>query len=108
MPQNLKPAVADALNELLAPVQKEFASTPDWKEVTEKAYPPPEIKKKEKKPKNRGTRFPGSRETVEAKPDGHIEGNGKDDVNLDENAEKALKDLNMKADGVVDYPLENI
>lgn len=103
MPQNLKPAVATALNELLAPVQEEYASTPEWREVTEKAYPPPETKKKEKKAKNLGSKFPGSKKPVEAKPDGHIEGKGKEEVNLDESAEKALKDLNLKGNEVVDY-----
>ena len=96
MPQYLKPAVTFALNELLAPVQEEFQSTPAWKEIAEKAYPPPEVKKKEKKVKNLGTRFPGGSKNIEAKPDGHVEGIGKDQVNVTTGVGKAMEDLNVK------------
>ncbi|EFY95451.1 hypothetical protein MHUMG1_07736 [Metarhizium humberi] len=56
-PQLLKPAVAKALNELLAPMQAAYQASKDWQEVALKAYPPPP--KKEKKVKNKGTRHPG-------------------------------------------------
>ncbi|KAF7562297.1 hypothetical protein G7046_g1803 [Stylonectria norvegica] len=56
-PQILKPAMAKALNELLAPIQEAYNASPEWQEVALKAYPPPP--KKEKKVKNRGTGFPG-------------------------------------------------
>lgn len=59
-PQLLKPAVTKALLELMAPIQAEFRASKEWQEVTEKAYPPPEVKKKEKKVKNKGTRHPGA------------------------------------------------
>jgi len=58
-PQLLKPAVSTALNKLLAPIQAAFQSSPEWQEITLKAYPPPEKKeKKEKKVKKMGTRHP--------------------------------------------------
>lgn len=56
-PQLVKPAVAKVLNEIMAPIQEDFQSSKEWQEITLKAYPPPV--KKEKKAKNRGTRFPG-------------------------------------------------
>ncbi|KAK2595227.1 Tyrosine--tRNA ligase cytoplasmic [Conoideocrella luteorostrata] len=56
-PQMLKPAVAKALNELLAPIQSAYQASKDWQEVALKAYPPPP--KKEKKVKDKGSRHPG-------------------------------------------------
>jgi tyrosyl-tRNA synthetase len=64
-PQLLKPAVIQALNGLLAPIQAEFEASSEWKKITELAYPPEVKKGKEKKVKNKGTRFPGA-----AKADG--------------------------------------
>lgn len=58
-PQLVKPAATKALLELMAPIQAEFEASKEWQEVTEKAYPPEEKKKKEKKVKNKGTRHPG-------------------------------------------------
>ena len=82
-PQILKPAVVEALNALLAPVQKEFQNNAEWKEVEKKAYPPPPAeKKKEKKAKNKGTFHPGAAKKVEAKPDGHVEGADKAAVDV--------------------------
>lgn len=46
-------------HELMSPIQAEFEASKEWQEVTLKAYPPPV--KKEKKAKNRGTRFPGAK-----------------------------------------------
>ena len=43
---------------MLAPIQAAFAASPEWQDITAKAYPPEE-KKKEKKVKNKGTRYPG-------------------------------------------------
>ncbi|SPQ26567.1 17227751-65ca-4db9-b947-1243a3150efc [Thermothielavioides terrestris] len=57
-PQLLKPAVARDLNALLAPIQEAFQASKEWQEIAEKAYPPPP--KKEKKVKNKGTRYPGA------------------------------------------------
>ncbi|KAK4140552.1 tyrosine--tRNA ligase, cytoplasmic [Dichotomopilus funicola] len=56
-PQLLKPAVTRDLNLLLAPIQEAFNASKEWQEIGEKAYPPPP--KKEKKVKNKGTRYPG-------------------------------------------------
>jgi tyrosyl-tRNA synthetase len=65
-PQLLKPAVAKELNTLLAPIQEAFQASKEWQEIAEKAYPPPP--KKEKKVKNKGTRYPGGgKEQAEAK-----------------------------------------
>jgi tyrosyl-tRNA synthetase len=44
----LKPAVAEALVELMAPIITAFEASKEWQEITLKAYPPPEKKKKEK------------------------------------------------------------
>jgi len=48
--------VAAALNILLAPIQEAYHASPEWQEVTLKAYPPPA--KKEKKVKQKGTQHP--------------------------------------------------
>ncbi|KAH8754128.1 hypothetical protein F5883DRAFT_187188 [Diaporthe sp. PMI_573] len=61
-PQILKPAVSKALNALMAPVRDEFANSPDFKELVERAYPPEVKHVKEKKKKDRGTMFPGAKE----------------------------------------------
>ncbi|KAM5380734.1 hypothetical protein ACJA88_005063 [Fusarium oxysporum] len=58
-PQDLKAAVTKGFHELMSPIQAEFEASKEWQEVTLKAYPPPV--KKEKKVKNRGTRFPGAK-----------------------------------------------
>jgi tyrosyl-tRNA synthetase len=81
----LKPAVSKVLNELLAPIQAAFAASKEWQEVADRAYPPPP--KKEKKVKNRGTRFPGAqKEKAE-----------KDRAELEKSVEKAAE---KSADGV--------
>jgi tyrosyl-tRNA synthetase len=49
--------VAKALNELLEPIRKAYEDSPEWQEITLKAYPPPA--KKEKKKKDKGSRYPG-------------------------------------------------
>lgn len=43
----------------MASIISEFESSPEWKEITEKAYPPPVSNKKVKKPKDKGSRHPG-------------------------------------------------
>jgi tyrosyl-tRNA synthetase len=71
-PQTLKPAVTEALIQLLEPIQAEFQKSPQWKDIETKAYPPPPAPpKKEKKKKDKGAFYP---KKVEAKPDGHVEG----------------------------------
>jgi tyrosyl-tRNA synthetase len=65
----LKPAVADAIVELTAPIREAFEKSPEWQETAKKAYPPPppkvkkEKKQKDKKPKDKA---PGNPGTVEA------------------------------------------
>lgn len=59
-PQLLKQAVTKGLNDLLDPIRKKFESDKEWQACSEKAYPPPEVKKKEKKVKNKGTGHPGA------------------------------------------------
>jgi tyrosyl-tRNA synthetase len=59
-PQLLKPAVADALIELTAPIRAAFEASPEWQEVILKAYPPPVQEKKKKKSKDKGSRHPGA------------------------------------------------
>lgn len=96
-PQDLKPAVTAALNELLEPVQAEFQATPAWQEIEQKAYPPPPSeKKKEKKKKDKGTFHPGAKK-VEAKPDGHVEGKDKAEVDVGtQSGEKTIENLTLE------------
>lgn len=67
-PQMLKPAIAEALVELLAPIQKAFQESKEWQENEKKAYPPPEEKKKVKKVKDKGTRHPGAQKAEVPNP----------------------------------------
>ncbi|KAL2863252.1 tyrosine--tRNA ligase TYS1 [Aspergillus lucknowensis] len=57
-PQDLKPAVAAALVDLMSPIQAAYQASPEWQEITLKAYPPPV--KKVKKVKDKGSRHPGA------------------------------------------------
>ncbi|CCK68942.1 tyrosine--tRNA ligase TYS1 KNAG_0B05090 [Huiozyma naganishii CBS 8797] len=60
-PPDLKTGVADAINTLLAPLKKEFAENKEYQEAEAKGYPAVEKNvKKQKKPKNKGTRYPGA------------------------------------------------
>lgn len=59
-PQLIKPAVADALVELIAPIRAAFEASPEWQDVIQKAYPPPPQKEKKKKQKDKGSRHPGA------------------------------------------------
>lgn len=59
-PQLLKPAVSKALNKLLAPIQEAYQKSKEWQEITLKAYPPEDKKKKVKKVKDKGSRYPGA------------------------------------------------
>ncbi|KAI1917773.1 Tyrosine--tRNA ligase cytoplasmic [Ophidiomyces ophidiicola] len=66
-PQMLKPAVAAALISLMAPIQAAYEASPEWQEITLKAYPPPVVQKKQKKVKDKGSRYPGAaRADIEA------------------------------------------
>ncbi|WPH00075.1 tyrosyl-tRNA synthetase [Acrodontium crateriforme] len=103
-PQDLKPAVTDALLEILNPIRKAFDESKDWQEVEKKAYPPPVVVEKKKKVKNLGTRFPGAKPAgeagakIEAKPDGHIEGKDAQELSVGKITEEALSKLQVTDD----------
>jgi tyrosyl-tRNA synthetase len=61
-PQDLKLGVTDAINELLAPVRAELLNDEEFKQIEQAAYGPDEPKetKKVKKPKNKGSMYPGA------------------------------------------------
>ncbi|PLB38056.1 tyrosine--tRNA ligase TYS1 [Aspergillus candidus] len=67
-PQLLKPAVSKALLDLLAPIHAAYQADAEWQEITDKAYPSTE-KKKVKKVKNKGTRYPGAGQESQGLPD---------------------------------------
>lgn len=99
-PQDLKKAVTKALNGLLEPVLAAFKASPEWQDIEQKAYPPvvEEKKKKDKKPKDKGTRAPDRK--VEARPDGSVQGQAKDQVNIAGNATEAMGDLRLANEAV--------
>lgn len=96
----LKSGVTNALSALLEPIQADFQASQDWQAVEKKAYPAPETKKKEKKVKDKGSKHPGAAKGVEAQPDGHVEGEGKTQVDLGSGAESAMDKLDIKTNGV--------
>ncbi|TKA30312.1 hypothetical protein B0A50_02539 [Salinomyces thailandicus] len=107
-PQTLKPAVTDALMEILAPIRTAFEADAQWQAIEQKAYPPPPAPEKKKKVKNLGTRFPGSSKPapeaangagVEAKPDGRVVGDGAQEVSVGKSTEEAMEKLSMQSPG---------
>ncbi|KAJ5173165.1 hypothetical protein N7492_005758 [Penicillium capsulatum] len=64
-PQLLKPAAADALTRLMAPIHKAYTESAEWQEINLKAYPPPVVQKKVKKVKDKGSRHPGANKEQE-------------------------------------------
>lgn len=98
-PQMLKPAVTNALLEIVDPIRKAYEASKEWQEVDQKAYPPPPAPEKKKKVKNLGTRFPGNQPvangSVEAKPDGHVEGPGSTEASVGRSAEEAMEKLRV-------------
>ncbi|OJJ44435.1 hypothetical protein ASPZODRAFT_101537 [Penicilliopsis zonata CBS 506.65] len=68
-PQLLKPAVAEGLVSLMAPIQAAYQASPEWQEITAKAYPPEIAPKKQKKVKDKGSRYPGAPKE-QSKPEG--------------------------------------
>jgi len=50
----------------MAPIQEAYQASTEWQEVTLKAYPPAE--KMVKKVKNKGTRYPGSKDGEAPEP----------------------------------------
>lgn len=60
-PPDLKIGVIDAINGLLAPLRDEFANNKEFQEAELKGYPAAvEKTKKAKKPKNKGSKYPGA------------------------------------------------
>ena len=91
-PQLLKGATAKALNALLAPIQAEYRESKEWQEVEKKAYPPAEPPKKQKKVKDKGSRYPGAG-SVTVQPDGSVGGAGEAKVSVGSGAEAAIERL---------------
>lgn len=60
-PPDLKSGVAVSINALLAPIREEYKNNAEFQEASAKGYPEPskEKSKKAKKPKNKGSRYPG-------------------------------------------------
>lgn len=79
-------------------MQAEFQANETWKTIEQKAYPPPPAPpKKEKKKKDKGTGYPGGAKKIEAKPDGHVEGQDKAKVDVGvEGGEKAMEKLGLE------------
>jgi tyrosyl-tRNA synthetase len=96
-PQILKPAVTEALNKLLQPIQADFEVNEEWQKVEKLAYPPPPApEKKVKVKKDKGSKFPGAaKKDVVAQPDGHVEGTDSAEVNVGK-AEEGLKNLDVE------------
>ncbi|KAI7531752.1 hypothetical protein KC316_g17148, partial [Hortaea werneckii] len=107
-PQALKPAVTDALLEILTPLRAKFDSDKEWQAIEQRAYPPPPApEKKKKKEKNLGSRFPGNKaaaaeggaaaaSAVEAKPDGQVVGEGAQEVSVGKSTEEAMEKLSVQ------------
>lgn len=96
-PQILKPAVTEALNKLLQPIQADFEANEEWQKVEKLAYPPPPApEKKVKVKKDKGSKFPGAaKKDVVAQPDGHVEGTDSAEVSVGK-AEEGLKNLEVE------------
>lgn len=90
-PQLLKSGVSEALNAILAPIQAEFQADKEWQQTLEAGYPTEEgKKKKDKKTKDKGSRYPG---TVKTNPDGTVEGLDAEKIQVGENVQVAMKNL---------------
>lgn len=73
-PVDLKSGVADKIVGLLEPIKKMYESNPEFQEAQAKGYPV-EVKKekKEKKVKNKGSRYPGSGKPAQQENDVSVE-----------------------------------
>lgn len=49
----------------MAPIHNAYQASSEWQEITLKAYPPPTVQKKQKKPKDKGSRYPGANKEQE-------------------------------------------
>ena len=93
----LKDAVTTALVDLMAPIQVAFQASPVWRDIETKAYPPPvpDMNKKQKKPKDKGSKYPGASTAVETRLDGSVQGQKPEEVSLGPNAEEVIKKLEI-------------
>lgn len=100
-PQLLKSGVTDGISKLLGPIQAAFDASQEWRDIEKLAYPPvvEEKKKKEKKVKNKGSRYPGGAK-VEAQPDGSLEGKDAQEVSVGKSAQEALEKLDLAKEEV--------
>ncbi|KAL9095436.1 MAG: hypothetical protein Q9165_002307 [Trypethelium subeluteriae] len=98
-PQLLKSGVASALWPLLKSIQEAFQASPEWQEIEKKAYPPPPSEdKKKKKIKDKGSMHPGAKKNVTAQPDGHVEGESKEEVSVGRDAREAIERLDVNGE----------
>jgi tyrosyl-tRNA synthetase len=101
-PQLLKVALTHHLNELLAPIQSEYVADKNWQAIALEAYPVAKEVKKEKKIKDKGdpakrAAAAAARRGVVAQPDGHVEGDNAEHVNVDTaSSEELLQKLNIE------------
>ncbi|GMM45976.1 tyrosine--tRNA ligase [Pichia kluyveri] len=73
-PVDLKSGVADAINVLLAPIIEEYKNNKDFQDSETAGYPAPVAeKKKVKKVKDRGSRYPGAKEESPAPASAPVE-----------------------------------
>lgn len=73
-PVDLKSGVADAINVLLAPIIEEYKNNKDFQDSETEGYPAPVAeKKKVKKVKDRGSRYPGAKEESPAPASAPVE-----------------------------------
>lgn len=97
---------------MLAPIQADFQQSSEWQDIALKAYPPAEVKKKDKKAKDKGSRHPKGEAMavkagadteggVQVHPDGSVEGPSKGTVSLvSGGAESAMEALQVGKDPV--------
>jgi tyrosyl-tRNA synthetase len=101
-PQLLKVALTHHLNELLAPIQSEYVADKKWQAIALEAYPVAKEVKKEKKVKDKGdpakrAAAAAARRGVVAQPDGHVEGENAEHVNVrTASSEELLQKLNIE------------
>lgn len=48
----------------MAPISEAYQKSPEWQEITLKAYPPPVVQKKQKKIKDKGSHYPGGNKKI--------------------------------------------
>lgn len=69
-PVDLKTGVAAAIDGLLKPIRDEFLNDEEFQKIEKLAYPPPvAAPKKEKKVKNKGSRYPGGAKSETPEPE---------------------------------------